>query len=433
VLEPGEAEAIVEGERSRPGPPAAVAAGDLPLGRNRDFQVFLTGQGLSSLGDSITFTALPLLVLLLTGSGLAMGVVGILQSIPDLLLGLPAGALADRIDRRRMMLGADIGRAVLTATIPLTVALGGPTMDVILLVTLPINCLRVLWLAAYTAAVPGLVGRSQFGRAQSILEGVFNFGFIVGPAIAGILAAVIGPGPTIAVDAASFVVSAGALFLVRRSLRPPPRTERSHLLVDIREGVIFVVRHPVLRQVILFWGLVAIGTGALVQALTYYIEVDRNLGPALLGFVLSAYGGGSLLGALVAARFVSGNLGRMMLLGTVATGLLLVVLAARPPVAVVVGGSFLAGLAQFFVFIAYLTLRTNHSPDALLGRVGSTARLLSIGLTPIGLLAGGIVIDRAGGGFALGAMGLWMIGLALAFALSPTLRGARSPIAARGG
>jgi ENTS family enterobactin (siderophore) exporter len=421
VLEPGETEAIVEAglagtpaivpaEAARDAaraaePIASSATPDLPLARNRDFQVFLTGQGLSSLGDSVTFTALPILVLLLTGSGLAMGIVGILQTIPDLLLGLPAGALADRLDRRRMMLGSDLGRAVLTASIPLTVALGGPTMGVILIVTLPINCLRVLWLAAYTAAVPGLVGRSQVGRAQSILEAVFNFGFILGPAIAGVLAAIIGPGPTIAVDAASFVVSAAALFLIRRPHRPPPRAAPSHLLADIREGVHFVVGHPILRQVILFWGLVSVGTGALVQALTYYMEVDRNLGSALLGFVLSAFGVGSLLGALVAGRFVGGFLGRIMVLGTVATGVLLLVLALRPPLAVVIGGSFLAGVAQSCVLIAYLTLRTNHSPDELLGRVGSTARLVSIGLTPIGLLAGGIVIDHAGGGTALGGMG----------------------------
>lgn len=86
---------------------------------DRDFRLVLGGQGVSALGDAITFTALPLLVVTLTGSGIVMGIVGVLQTIPDLVLGLPAGALADRWDRRRLIIWADLGRALLTALIPL--------------------------------------------------------------------------------------------------------------------------------------------------------------------------------------------------------------------------------------------------------------------------------------------------------------------------
>ena len=179
--------------------PAATfdAPADVPEARlrdNRDFLVVLFGQGISSFGDAITVTALPLLVLALTGSGLAMGVVGVLTTLPDLILGLPAGAYADRWSRRTMMFVADLGRCVLTAMIPVSVALGGPTLVVILAVTFPLNSLRVLWLAAYTAAVPGLVGRAEVPRANAIFEAVFNVGWIVGPALAGLLAATIGPG-----------------------------------------------------------------------------------------------------------------------------------------------------------------------------------------------------------------------------------------------
>ena len=96
-----------------------------PLARNRDFKVLLSTQGISSLGDAVSFTALPLLVLALTGSGLAMGVVGALQTLPDLVFGMFAGALAVRSDRKRMMFLADLGRAVLTALIPLSVYFNG--------------------------------------------------------------------------------------------------------------------------------------------------------------------------------------------------------------------------------------------------------------------------------------------------------------------
>ena len=113
-----------------------------------------------------------------------MGIVGALQTIPDLVFGMVAGALADRADRRRMMLLADLGRAVLTALIPLSVLLHGPTMVVVLLVAAPMSVLRSLFLAGYTASVPALVGRSQVARANSIFEAIYSLGYIVGPAIA---------------------------------------------------------------------------------------------------------------------------------------------------------------------------------------------------------------------------------------------------------
>ncbi|MGZ6260252.1 MAG: MFS transporter, partial [Candidatus Limnocylindrales bacterium] len=102
------------------GSPAAPRPSDAEvaperLRDNRDFVAVLSGQGISALGDAVTFTALPLLVFALTGSGVAMGVVAALETLPDLIVGLPAGALADRWDRRRMMLFADLGRGLLTA------------------------------------------------------------------------------------------------------------------------------------------------------------------------------------------------------------------------------------------------------------------------------------------------------------------------------
>jgi MFS family permease len=206
--------------------PDAAGIAPEPLARNRDFKVVLVGQGVSSFGDAITNTALPLLVLALTGSGFAMGIVGALSTLPDLLIGLPAGAYADRWDRRRMMFVADLGRAVITVAVPLTYWLGGPTMAIILLITFPLNVLRVLWLAAYTAAVPGLVGRPQIARANAIFESFFTVGWIAGPALAGILSAAIGPASTLAIDAITFVFSSAALLFVRRPLRSAPRAER---------------------------------------------------------------------------------------------------------------------------------------------------------------------------------------------------------------
>jgi MFS family permease len=406
---------------------AAPAIADAPLRGNRDFWVVLVGQGISSFGDAITNTALPILVLALTGSGAAMGIVGALSLLPSLVLGLPAGAYADRWDRRKMMFSADLGRAILTAVIPISVWLGGPTLVLILLVSFPLSALGVLWLAAFTASVPGLVGRGQVARATAVFEAFFNIGWIVGPALAGLLAVSIGPGPTIAIDAVTFAISAGAILLIRRPLRPAARSEPTHLLTDIREGVAFVVRQPTLRAVIALWTTISVIFAGLTSALIFYVTIDRGLGAAVVGLVLSAFAVGSLGGSLVAARMAFRSVGPVMLLGSVVMGLTLVVVAADVPVAVLVVAAFVAGILDANVAVSYLTLRTQLSPDALLGRVGATARTLSVGLMPVGALVTGLLLDLIGGTATLVLMGAASILAGLTFALLPDVRHASVP------
>jgi MFS family permease len=389
----------------------------VPLARNRDFKVLLTSQGISALGDAVSFTALPLLVLALTGSGLAMGVVGALQSLPDLVVGMVAGAIADRSDRKRLMFVADAGRAALTAMIPLSVALGGPTMAVILLVAVPTSVLRSFFLAGYTASIPTLVGRDLVGRANAYFEAVYSTGFILGPAIAGILASTIGPGPTIAIDAASFAVSALGIAFVRRDLRAPIDRPIEPIREAIVEGIEYIVRRPVLRTAILFWSAVSILVAPLAMAVTVYVTRDLGLQPAALGLVLTSFGLGYVVGSLTVSRLIGRRrVGPLLLIGAGLMGAAILVtgLAAALPVMVV--SAFLAGISQSVVLVTYLTLRTALSPDELLGRIGSTARTLSLGLQPIGLLAGGAIIDLTSGSTTLALMGIGVAAVSLVFA-----------------
>jgi MFS family permease len=407
-----------------PEPDPVVPVDEIPLRRNRDFLVVLVGQGISSFGDAISNTALPILVLALTGSGFAMGIVGVLSTLPDLLVGLPAGAYADRWDRRKMMFWADLGRAFLTALVPVSVAIGGPTMAIVLLVAFPINVLRVLWLAAWTAAVPGLVGRTHVPRASGVFEAVFNIGWIIGPALAGLLAQVIGPGPTIALDAVTFLLSAGAILLVRRPLRAERRAEPTHILEDVREGVRFVAGQQTLRAVIALWTCMQVILAGLTTALIFYTTVDRDMGTAAVGIILSGFAMGSLVGALIAARLAVRSVGRMMLLGAVGEGASLLVVALGPPVWAMAGVAFLAGILSANTMVAYISLRTLLSPDELLGRVGATARTLSVGLMPIGSLLAGIALDTVGGSTTLLVMGAAMLAVALGFGLMRDVRDA---------
>jgi ENTS family enterobactin (siderophore) exporter len=399
-------------------------AGRPGLWQNREFRIVLLGQAVSAFGDAISMTVLPLLVVALTGSGIAMGIVGVLQLLPDLLLGLPVGALADRWDRRRMIFVADLGRALLTALIPLSVLLGWPTMTVILLVTFPINTLRVVFLAAWTAAMPSIVHRDQVGRASGYAEAIFSASFVVGPAVAGLLVAVIGPGPTLAIDAASFLVSAASMMLIRRPLRADRTDAQPHLLADIREGVAYVVREPVLRVLVPFWTVVSVAMAPIVPVAIFFLTVDRVEGPGVVGVILSAYGAGSVAGALLATRLTNGRLGRLMLVANVVAAACILAFALSTQPVVQAAFALAAGVAGALVFVPYITLRSTIPPDHLLGRVGSSARTISVGLAPIGTLLAGLSLDALGGQSTLFLIASVVVSSSVVFSFSPVLRAA---------
>ena len=406
-----------------PASPVPTDADAEPLGRNRDFRVLLVGQGVSAFGDAVNGTALPLLVLALTGSGLAMGIVGALQTFPDLVFGMVAGALADRRDRKRMMFGADLGRALLTALIPISVLFHGPTMAIILLVAAPLSTLRSLFLAGYTASVPALVGRPQLARANAIFETVYSSGYIVGPSIAGLLATLIGPGQTLAVDAASFAFSALALFLVQRPLRAPVDRPASRIVDDIREGIRFILGHGILRSAIALWGISSITAAPIVAALAFRITRDLGYPATILGLVLTGYGIGTVAGSLVATRLGRRrSVGPILLAGQFATGIAFLGIAGAGLVPAMIGCAVLAGVSQSLVLVTYITVRTAYSPDHLLGRVGSTARVVSLGLQPLGMLAGGVLIDATSGTTTIVVMGVALCVIALAFVPVRALR-----------
>lgn len=369
-------------------------------------------------------TVVPLLVIALTGSGLMVGVVGILQTLPDLVLGLPAGALADRWDRRAMIIWSDLGRAVLTALIPIAAMLGWDVMAMVLLVTFPINALRVVFLAAWTAVMPSLVRAEDVGAASGYAEALFNLSYIVGPAMAGILVSTVGAAPALAIDAASFFVSAVSLMLIRRPLRAERAGEPTHLVQDIREGVRYLFAEPVLRAAVPFWTAISVITAPLSAAAIYMLTVDRGQSSDAVGITLSFYGLGALIGALVAARLMRGRLGWLMLWSNAVTGLAILASAlirepiAQPPLVAVVGASGSLAL------VAYLTLRTTIPPGRLLGRVGSTARTISVGLQPVGMLVGGLLLDLLRGEGTFIVTAVLLLVASACFAASRPLRGA---------
>jgi MFS family permease len=398
-------------------------AADQPLGHNRDFLTLLVSQTVSVGGDAVSATALPLLVLALTGSGLAMGIVGAVTTGADFVFGTVAGALADRGDRKRMMFLSDLGRAVLTALIPLSVFLHGPTMAVILLVSGPMAILRGFFRAGYLASMPNLVGRSQLARGNGILETAYSTAFVIGPALAGLLVTVIGPGETLALDAVSFAISSVGLVLIRRELKAPADRAPSRIVDDIREGVLYVARHPVLRTVILLFATTSAVFTPIGAAMTFRIVRDLGQSPAAFGLTLTGLGVGTLIGAALASRLGPGTqVWRVLVAAVVLMGLPVVGAAAIPSLPAIIVLAALSGAGEAIVVVVYVSVRAANSPDAIVGRVASTARVTALALMPIGSLAGGLLIDTVGGSTTLAIIGGLTCVLALGFSQVGALR-----------
>ncbi len=401
------------------------APGDQPLRRNRDFSTLLVSQTVSAAGDAVSTTALPLLVLALTGSGLAMGIVGAINAGADFVVAMFAGAMADRGDRKRMMFVADLGRAVFTALIPLSALVHGPTMAVIFLVSAPLAILRGFFRAGYLASMPNLVGRSQLARGNGILETAFSASFIVGPAIAGFLVTVIGPGPTLGVDAASFGISSLGLFLIRRELKAPADRPPSRIVDDIREGIVYLARHPVLRTVVLAFATTSAILMPVGAAMTFRIVRDLGQSPGAFGLALTGLGVGTLAGSLFAARFDHGtNVARVLVAAMLVMGGALIAVAAIDSLPVLVALAAVSGAGEAALVVAYVSVRAANSPDELVGRIASTARVAALGLMPVASLIGGILIDSIGGTGTLAILGASICLLALGFSRVRGLRAA---------
>ena len=396
---------------SEPGP-----AQDAPLGRSRDFLALLVSQSVSAGGDAVSATALPLLVLALTGSGVAMGTVGAVTTIADFAMAAFAGALADRGDRKRMMLLADLGRAVLTALVPISVLLGGPTMVVILLVAGPLAILRAFFRAGYISSMPALVGRSQLARGNGLIETGVSVAFIAGPALAGLLVTLIGPGPTLALDAASFAISAVGIALIRRDLRAPAGRAPSRVVDDIREGFAYVDGHSVLRPVILFIAGASALLAPLGPALTFRVVRDLGEGPAAVGLAITALGVGTIAGSLIAARIGPGaRAGRVLLVTIVVSGATTIGIGLVPSMVAVIALNAVGGAAEVVMMVLYVSIRAANSPDALTGRIGATGRVLALMFQPITVFIGGLLLDAVGGGATLVVFGVAACLLSLAF------------------
>ncbi|HXQ45180.1 MAG TPA: MFS transporter [Caulobacteraceae bacterium] len=341
---------------------------------NRPFSIFLATQGLSNLGDSVRMVAVPLLVLQLTHAPVLVAAVALLETAPYFAFHLPMGALLDRIDRRRAMLAADLGRGALVLIIPLTAWMHGPIVLALFLVAAPLSLLSSVFDAGGGAIIPNLVERESLGKAYALFEGAESLAWVAGPMVAGVLAALYGTASALVIDGASFFASAAGLALIR--IGRVERGPAEPIWAQIWEGLTFVARTPTLRRLQLTWSLYGlIGYGA-VTGLVFIGSRGGRAGAMLASFAVSAYALGSLGGTFFAGRFEMKRVAGLVAGGLMgfAAGAMLV--ATRWP-AGMLAGALGIGAGEGFFLVIWLTRRAQATPERLMARVVTVSGVLA--------------------------------------------------------
>jgi Na+/melibiose symporter-like transporter len=379
------------------------SARSLSLWRQPDFLKLWAGQTISTFGSGVTASALPLTAVLVLGANASeMGWLLAVESAPVLLVGMFAGVWVDRFRRRPLLIGADLGRALLLACIPVLAGLGGLRIEHLFLVAAAVGVLRVLFDVAYRSFVPDLVGREGVLEANSRLATVEAVAEITTPGMTGALVQVIAPSTAILLDAASFVGSALCIAGIgqRESARPAAKASQT-VWTEIAEGLRAVGSSPLLRT-LATWEAVRNFFGMFIGAL-YLLFGLRELGlsPLLVGITVGIGGASNLLGTLLVQRITHRFGVSPTMVGAVLVGCIGPVAIALAPGRAVEGFAVLAATQALDLIhplydVNALTLRQLNTPDHLLGRVNATLHVIGRGVIPFGALAGGLLGDAIG-------------------------------------
>lgn len=387
-----------------------------------DFRKFWIGQTVSNLGNSITLLAAPLAIYKLTGSAVNLGLIAVAQMLPYILFGLVLGAWVDRVDRRRLMILADLARAVLIMSIPVLSWQGSLSVWWIYIVGFLNSTISIAFDASEFAAIPGMVESDDLVAANGRIQASYSMATIVGPLIAGALIALISVESLFTVDAATFVVSAVALGMVRANFNAgdPAPGRTTTISQDVREGVSYVFRHPVLRNISIMMLLVNFFGSTAYFQLVLFAHERLNVGNGRLGPLYASGSVGVLLISLLASRLRKRwSFSRVALSALVVSGGGTFLFAWMTnywlalPVWAMIGG------ANVLFNINTSSLRQTIIPNHLLGRVMSVAMTMSSCAVPVGALLGGIAIEHSSIRAVYAGIGLAVVLVAAVFSLSP--------------
>lgn len=413
-----------------PDTPAAVTAPPEPapsLWRSANFLKFWIGQSVSKFGDQFNLLALPLLILALTHSPFALGIAEAANLVPYLLLGLPAGALIDRLPRRIVMIICDIARTLIFAALTVLLLAGWLTAATVWAIYVAIALTSVATIffdMAYLTAAPAIVSPAQLLTANSALQASESTAQFAGPPLAGFIFQAIGAAYALLGDALSFIVSVVSLALIPHSFRATAaqaaQPSRTSIWRDIGEGMRFVWKQPVLRWTMLLIAVSNFCSNATFPLWLFRMQDHLHYSAGLIGLVLAFMAVGGIVGSFAAGRFRR-RFGMLpiALVAVMIEGLVFLTYAFASQPWLFMLAMLILGAGVVIININILTLRQSITPDEMMGRMQSVVRVIAWSLIPAGALVGTALAGPVGLTPVIVSAGALVFLVALGMFLSP--------------
>ena len=401
------------------------------LWRHPDFLKLWAGDTVSQFGSQVTLLAVPTVAILVLHAGpFQVGVLSALEFLAFPTLGLVAGVYADRLRRRPIMIGCDLGRMLALGSIPAAFLLDALTLEQLYIVALLTGIFTVFFDVSYQSYLPVLVDRPNLLEGNTKLEISRSVAQVSGPAIAGFLIQWIGGAKAVAADALSFLASAVALSLIRKP-EPQPKpmiaSGATGFVPELKEGLEVVFKNPILWRIAGCTATFNLGSNMVFGAVFLVFAYRQlRLSAATVGIVFAVGSIGGLAGALLAARVARQlGIGPTLALATAIGGLALLAIPAAQliaPVPLLAGLGFLQGLTGPIYNIAQVSLRQAITPDRVQGRMNATMRTIVWGTMPLGAFIGGILGTAIGLVQAIVLGGILSTVAALWIVLGPVIR-----------
>jgi MFS family permease len=390
-----------------------------------DFAKLWPAAAISFLGNGIYTTALPLMAAEFSSSPTMISIVVFAGRLPWLLFSLPAGVLSDTFDRKRMMWLTSGLRAVLTGLLALLILTGHGGLTLLVAMSFLIACADVLFDSGSFAIVPKLVSRDpdRIRIANSRLASAQIIGTsLAGPPAGGLLFSLSRGVPFLA-DAVSFAVSALLLRRMRSDYKVPGSTAPpGGVTASLREGLVWVWQHPVLRWLTVISGVFSLMSLAQMAVLVLFARDVLGLGAMEYGLLLTTGAVGSLATTVAAGR-IERALGSStsLSLGLVAGGCAALVMGFANDLAPAIVAMALGGASSMVWNVTQISLRQSCTPDRLVGRVNGVHKLITWGAMPIGALLGGVIASVRGlhAPFLVAGVVIILIGAATRMLITP--------------
>lgn len=363
------------------------------------------GQTISQLGSQVSLVAIPLLAVLSLGATpLEMGILTAAETVPYLLVALPAGVLVDHVDRRALMIACDIGRVVSLLAIPLLFVGGMLTWPLLAVIAFVTGCLSVGFDVAAATYLPEIVPPNSLVVANQRLELATSGAQVVGPGLGGLLFNFVGGALAVVVDAASYAVSAISLARIPVNRRPGPTAavpshERAALRSQLLDGPRFVLGDRVLRDLAVSTAAFNLASSMILATFAVFATRDLGISAAGFGLIFALGNVGFVIGAIASVKLASRGLGYALTVSTIGSTVATLILpfagGALAPL-ILLAGRFIGALANPIFNVSLVTLIQGRTDRRSLGRVTGTFRLVDWSLVPVGALLGGALAEAIG-------------------------------------